>query len=245
MNTQHLNLLFAFAFNTSTSASVWTPTEIEVFNLVNQQRSLHNLGTLQADDRLHQSAALHSTDMGTNNYFSHTGSNGSNAGERILAAGYNWNQLGGAWGENIAAGYGQGLDALNAARDVMYGTTSLTTISQFSVDNGKGVFTSWNQVGTDWDNALWDKWYGEIGGGWMGSSAHRGNILSKFFADIGIGLYIDENDGLLIDGTGPYYTYWTQNFAAGDTAVVPLPSAIIMFAGGLTILGFNRHKHRI
>ena len=47
-------------------------------------------------------AALHhSADMANNNFFSHTGSDGSSAGDRATRAGYTWS----AWGENIAAGY--------------------------------------------------------------------------------------------------------------------------------------------
>jgi uncharacterized protein YkwD len=42
----------------------------------------------------------HSNDMVANNFFSHTGSDGSNAGQRATAAGYAWT----SWGENIAAG---------------------------------------------------------------------------------------------------------------------------------------------
>jgi uncharacterized protein YkwD len=49
---------------------------------------------------LTQSAAAHSDDMVARNFFSHTGSNGSNVGDRATAAGYNWRTL----GENIAAG---------------------------------------------------------------------------------------------------------------------------------------------
>jgi uncharacterized protein YkwD len=46
-------------------------------------------------------ALLHSTDMNKNNYFSHTGLDGSTPGDRITRAGYNWR----AYGENIAKGY--------------------------------------------------------------------------------------------------------------------------------------------
>lgn len=239
-------LLFTLCFGISGSAAVsaaWSNAEIEVYNLVNQQRALHSLRMLIADDRLHQSALAHSTDMGINNYFSHTGKDGSNAGQRELANGYNWNQPGGAWGENIAAGYGQGLNEIDAAREVMFGTASLTTISNFSVANDKDAFTSWESVGTNWDDGLWNKWYGEQGG-WMGSSGHRGNILSPLFTDIGVGLFIDENDTPLPDGTGPFFTYWTQNFAAGDTAtVVPIPAALWMFVSGLAVMGL-KHKNR-
>jgi len=41
----------------------------------------------------------HSRDMGDNNFFNHTGSDGLNAGDRITNAGYDWF----GWGENIAA----------------------------------------------------------------------------------------------------------------------------------------------
>jgi len=49
---------------------------------------------------LTQAADSHSRDMVANNFFSHTGANGSSAGQRITAAGYNWS----TYGENIAAG---------------------------------------------------------------------------------------------------------------------------------------------
>ncbi len=53
------------------------------------------------NDQLATAAASHSNDMYTENYFSHTGSNGSSAGERITATGYTWK----AYGENIAKGH--------------------------------------------------------------------------------------------------------------------------------------------
>lgn len=52
------------------------------------------------NDALTQAAVAHSDDMVANNFFSHTGSNGSSAGDRATAAGYAWRGV----GENIAAG---------------------------------------------------------------------------------------------------------------------------------------------
>jgi uncharacterized protein YkwD len=49
---------------------------------------------------LTQAALVHSDDMVSANYFSHTGSDGSTASQRATAAGYVWQAL----GENIAAG---------------------------------------------------------------------------------------------------------------------------------------------
>jgi uncharacterized protein YkwD len=51
---------------------------------------------------LTQAALVHSDDMVAHNFFSHTGSDGRNAGQRATAAGYAWR----TWGENIAAGQG-------------------------------------------------------------------------------------------------------------------------------------------
>ncbi len=49
---------------------------------------------------LTDAARRHSQDMVDHNFFDHTGSDGSNAGQRISEAGYRWT----SWGENIAAG---------------------------------------------------------------------------------------------------------------------------------------------
>ncbi|WP_253194659.1 CAP domain-containing protein [Hydrogenophaga sp. A37] len=53
------------------------------------------------DAALAAAAARHSSDMAQNNFFSHTGSDGSTVGLRATAAGYSWSAI----GENIAAGH--------------------------------------------------------------------------------------------------------------------------------------------
>jgi uncharacterized protein YkwD len=53
------------------------------------------------DTMLKRAANGHSRDMAKNNFFSHTGSDGSSMSERISEAGYHWSYA----GENIAAGY--------------------------------------------------------------------------------------------------------------------------------------------
>ena len=50
---------------------------------------------------LTQAALVHADDMLAREFFSHTGSDGSSAGDRATAAGYVWQTV----GENIAAGY--------------------------------------------------------------------------------------------------------------------------------------------
>jgi uncharacterized protein YkwD len=52
------------------------------------------------NDALTSASLVHSDDMVAANFFSHTGSDGRSAGQRMTAAGYVWR----TWGENIAAG---------------------------------------------------------------------------------------------------------------------------------------------
>lgn len=61
------------------------------------------------NDLLEKAALGHSKDMNTNNYFSHTGLDGSSPGDRITRAGYTWK----AYGENIALGYTAEQDVMN------------------------------------------------------------------------------------------------------------------------------------
>ena len=59
---------------------------------------------------LTQAALVHSDDMVASNVFSHTGSDGSSAGQRATAAGYVWHSL----AENIAAGQGNVAAVMNS-----------------------------------------------------------------------------------------------------------------------------------
>ena len=71
--------------------------EEEVVLLVNQERASRGIAPLVMDDRLLAAAQGHALDMATHDFVSHTGSDGSSAGERIAAAGYS-----DGWGENVA-----------------------------------------------------------------------------------------------------------------------------------------------
>ena len=78
------------------------PVELEVIDLINQQRLSAGLAPLEAEMRLVEAAVLHSEDMALHNFFNHTGSDGSSPWDRFARAGYP--MIAGA--ENIAAGYG-------------------------------------------------------------------------------------------------------------------------------------------
>ncbi len=83
-----------------TSPSVNSFTQ-QVLDLTNTERTKAGLKPLRLNEKLNQSAQAHSQDMALGDYFSHTGANGSNAGDRAASAGYKYSSL----GENIAAGY--------------------------------------------------------------------------------------------------------------------------------------------
>lgn len=89
--------------------SSWTTLENSVLTLVNQKRAAGAtcggvakppVAAVTLDSKLRCAARFHSKDMSTLNFFSHTGSNGSNFTTRMGNAGYTWT----AAGENIAAG---------------------------------------------------------------------------------------------------------------------------------------------
>lgn len=72
-----------------------------VVDLTNAQRTQAGLQPLKFNAKLSAAAYAHSRDMALNDFFNHTGSDGSRAADRILTAGYKYLNA----GENIAAGY--------------------------------------------------------------------------------------------------------------------------------------------
>jgi len=77
-----------------------TAEEQEMLDLVNNLRESRGFQPLRLNTALNQAAFNHSNDMAINDYFSHTGINGSNFSQRSIDAGY----TGSPRGENIAAG---------------------------------------------------------------------------------------------------------------------------------------------
>jgi uncharacterized protein YkwD len=75
--------------------------EKSLLRLHNAERKKRNLPKLRLRSTLNRSAKAHAADMNTNDYFNHTGLNGSTPDQRIRAAGF----TGRATGENIASGF--------------------------------------------------------------------------------------------------------------------------------------------
>ena len=71
-----------------------------VVDVANQHRTQAGLGAVSIDQRLTNAAQSHANDMAARSVMTHTGAGGTNAGQRINAAGYGWT----TWAENVAAG---------------------------------------------------------------------------------------------------------------------------------------------
>jgi serralysin len=73
-----------------------------VIALINAERSAQGASPLSENGALDSAARAHSTDMAVNNFFNHTGSDGSSLGDRLGRVSYSYS----AAAENIAAGQG-------------------------------------------------------------------------------------------------------------------------------------------
>jgi len=82
-------------------ASTVHPYTSRVVELVNQERARVGCLPLAMNTALNNAALGHSEDMARNDFFDHTGSDGSSPWDRMTRAGYQWSGA----GENIAAGY--------------------------------------------------------------------------------------------------------------------------------------------
>jgi len=80
---------------------------------INEIRVQYGLSPFTKSQKITQAALRHSNDMADNNFFSHTGSDGTRAGIRLDESCYNWQ----AYGEIIAAGYGSPDGAVEAWMD--------------------------------------------------------------------------------------------------------------------------------
>ena len=85
-----------------TRSTTQAPSRAEMLASINAQRAGQGAAPVVHCAALDQAAEAHSADQAAHNKMTHTGSDGSNAGERMARAGY----IGGlGWAENIAAGY--------------------------------------------------------------------------------------------------------------------------------------------
>jgi uncharacterized protein YkwD len=68
---------------------------------INAERAASGLAPYQFDAAIAAAAAAHSADQAAHGKMSHTGTDGSNAGQRLTRQGVTWS----SWGENVGAGF--------------------------------------------------------------------------------------------------------------------------------------------
>ena len=101
--------VLAVAF-TPRPAAALDSEEQGFLGLINQYRAANGLGSLTLNGKLDDAASWMSQDMGAQNYFSHTDSQGRDPFVRMSAFGYGYN----TWkGENLAAGVESGQAAFD------------------------------------------------------------------------------------------------------------------------------------
>jgi uncharacterized protein YkwD len=102
-------LLFVSLFTSSTlfgravsaqEVPQFDPTVVRVVELVNHERAMAGLPPVGIHSILMNEAARFSGVQASMGRLSHAGNDGTTAGQRLRAAGYNWS----AYGENLAAG---------------------------------------------------------------------------------------------------------------------------------------------
>lgn len=96
-------VLSAFIWSRANASGWLVPDDFKsrVVDRTNSYRAQHSCPALVVNNKLNTAAQGHSDDMAYNDFFSHTGSNGSTPAQRLKAVGYEyWSAA-----ENIAAGY--------------------------------------------------------------------------------------------------------------------------------------------
>ena len=103
--------------DTASRLQIQSPAEAEnerlarlLGELINVERGRYGLAPYQYDAAIAATAAAHSADQAARRTMSHTGSDGSNAGQRLTSNGVTWS----SWGENVGAGFNDPATLLQA-----------------------------------------------------------------------------------------------------------------------------------
>jgi len=150
-----------------------TALEQRVHELINQQRTDKGLGVLRFDAVLADIARKHSDDMSAQGYFAHENPAGQDPTARGVAAGY-------ICRKNYGSYYTYGI-AENLFQNNLY-----SSATYFS--NRETVY--------DWNSP--EKIAQTSVAGWMNSSGHRENVLTRTFDREGIGVAIASDDKVYI-----------------------------------------------
>jgi len=138
--------------------------ETAIYKYTNIERVNAGVAQLKWDEQLAQIAREHSTDMATNNFFSHDNLRGEDPTDRAVRHGYPVNKnLGGGW---TSVGIGENIGKMPVGDVIGIGTVSKDADS---IANA--------QVKS-----------------WMQSAGHRENLLNPQYDVIGVGVAYDGHD---------------------------------------------------
>jgi uncharacterized protein YkwD len=149
--------------------------EQQIHMLINKERKKYGLHVIAWDDALSRIARQHSRDMAMRNYFAHESPEGHDFSYRYRREGYRC---------EISRGTTIHLGAENILKNNLY--DSVVTV------NGE-AFYEWNSQKKIAETTVQ---------GWMKSPGHRQNILTPYWNNEGIGVFIAPDDKV----------YITQNF---------------------------------
>jgi uncharacterized protein YkwD len=154
------------AGDTATTGAAAAPAcgdaeEVAFLGLINAYRAQNGLEPLAMSPTLTTAARDHSQDMGTQNYFDHTGLNGSTFSQRIAAAGY----PGGTLAENIFAGDQTAQGAFESWRNSPGHNANMLNPAYKAIGIGRA-----NVPGSDW-GWYWTTTFGDQVDGACGGAA--------------------------------------------------------------------------
>lgn len=125
-----------------------------VLELTNQFRAQNGLSPLKANVELDAAAEGHSEDMANQDYFSHTGKDGSQPWDRAKEVGYEANSM----GENIAAGYSTPEAVVEGWKNSPGHRANMLNASYTEL--GVGYFYLANDTGSVNYNTYWTQLFG-------------------------------------------------------------------------------------
>jgi uncharacterized protein YkwD len=151
-----------------------TPSDLErrVFELINAERVKQHLRPLVSHQKLLEIARAHSRDMAKRGYFDHVTPEGKGPTERGRTAGYECRKQS---GNSVTSGLAENLFQNNLYDRVMF-------------HNGTRTY-AWNTADEIAESSV---------KGWMKSSGHRRNILTRNYDLTGIGVAIGADGEVFI-----------------------------------------------
>jgi len=146
--------------------------ELDIHNLINNERQNNGLRSLSLDSKLSDIARAHSSDMAQNSYFEHTNLRGQDPTDRANAKGYScYKDYGSYYTDGIAE---------NIFQNNLY--DSITYVNMVP-------FHDWSSQSEIAQSTVQ---------GWMNSPGHRQNILTGTYDKEGIGIAISSDDKVYI-----------------------------------------------